>query len=279
MIRLKSFTFSIYLVIALQIFTYSAFTQQASIAITPASLEATVKAGASYTQHFTLANGTNERVVFRCSAIDMWLDDQNRRINGRPGTLPRSASLWVQFTPSEVVVEPHASSVIKATITIPPGATGSFYTVPVFEIAPANKPLISKIVDTGVSTTSIGIRFRGLMTLTTEQGSEYNVEIMGGQVLPPTAASELTLSLDLRNRGSAHAKIRGAFAILDGSGRLAGRGNFEEKALLPTQQNAIRGKWSGELKPGNYTGLATLSYNRVGLQPFSLVYEIPFTVK
>ena len=279
MINLKFFLYSICLGITFQIFFCSASAQQASIAITPASIEATVKAGASYTQHFTLVNSTNERLAFRCSAIDMWLDDQNRRINGRPGTFPRSASLWVQFTPSEVVVEPHASSVLKATITIPSGVTGSFYTVPVFEIAPADKPLISQVANTGVSTASIGIRFRGLMMLTTEQRSEYNVEIMGGQILPPTASSELMLSLDLRNRGSAHAKIRGAFAILDASGRLAGRGNLEEKMLLPTQQNLIRGKWSGELKPGDYTGLVTLSYNRVGLLPFSLVYEIPFTVK
>ncbi len=114
---------------------------------------------------------------------------------------------------------------------------------------------------------------------TTVEGSEYNVEIMGGRITPPTASSELEMTLDLRNRGTAHAKVRGAYAILNAAGTLAGRGKIEEKTYLPTQRKILSSKWSGELPPGNYTCLVTLSYNRVGLEPTSLLYEIPFVVK
>ena len=253
--------------------------QQASVAISPASIDAKVKRGASYTQNFTLTNNTGVRLRFRCFANDMWFDEQNKRLTGRPGTFPRSASLWMQFTPSEIVVEPNSSAVVKAVITVPQGASGSFYTVPVFEGMPVEKPLGAAVIKTNISTASIGIRFRGLMMFTTDEGSEYNVEIMSGQILPPTVSSELELNLDLRNRGTAHAKVRGAYAILNSSGTLAGRGNIEEKRYLPSQRDAIKSKWSGELPPGNYTCVVTLSYNRVGLEPTSLVYEIPFNVK
>jgi hypothetical protein len=253
--------------------------QQASVAISPASIDAKVKPGASYTQNFTLTNNTGTRLRFRCFANDMWYDEQNKRLTGRPGTFPRSASLWMQFTPSEIIVEPKSFAVVKAVITIPQSATGSFYTVPVFEGLPADKSSMATVAQENIATTSIGIRFRGLMMFTTVQGSEYNVEIMGGQILPPTVTSELELNLDLRNRGTAHAKVRGAFAILNSSGGLAGRGNIEEKRYLPSQRDTFKSKWSGELRPGTYTCVVTLSYNRVGLQPTSLVYEIPFTVK
>jgi len=251
--------------------------QQASISITPASIDTKIKAGASYTQRFTLTNSTNERLRFRCSSNDMWYDEQNRRITARAGTMPRSASLWIQFTPSFVIVEPNSSSVVTATITVPQNATGSFYTVPVFEATPEDKP-IWRAAAVEWSKASISIRFQALMALTTETGSEYNVEIMGSKILPPTATSELELSLDLRNRGSAHAKVRGAFAILDPSGQLVGRGTIDEKRLLPSQRNFVKSKWAGVLIPGGYTCVVTLSYNRIGLEPTSLVHEISFTV-
>lgn len=260
-------------------FNVSPAQQPASVAISPASIDAKVKRGASYTQTFTLTNNTGTRLRFRCFANDMWYDEQNKRLTGRPGTLPRSASLWMQFTPSEIVVEPNSSAVVKAVITIPRGVSGSFYTVPVFEGMPADKPFTATVAQENIATTSIGIRFRGLMMFTTEEGSEYNVEIMSGRILPPTVSSELELNLDLRNRGTAHAKLRGAFAILNSSGGLVGRGNIEEKRYLPSQRDTIKSKWSGELPPGNYTCVVTLSYNRVGLEPTSLVYEIPFNVK
>lgn len=260
-------------------FNVSPAQQPASVAISPASIDTKVKRGASYMQTFTLTNNTGTRLRFRCFANDMWYDEQNKRLNGRPGTLPRSASLWMQFTPSEIVVEPNSSAVVKAVITFPRGVSGSFYTVPVFDVMPADKPSTATVAQEDMATTSIGIRFRGLMMFTTEEGSEYNVEIMSGRILPPTVSSELELNLDLRNRGTAHAKLRGAFAILNSSGGLVGRGNIEEKRYLPSQRDTIKSKWSGELPPGNYTCVVTLSYNRVGLEPASLVYEIPFNVK
>jgi hypothetical protein len=252
---------------------------QSSVSVTPASIDTEVKAGASYTQKFTFTNGTNERLKVRTYGGDMWYDEQNKRINGPAGTLPRSASLWIQFTPSEIIVEPYASAIIQTVITVPQTAVGSFYATPIFEAVRAELPTIQLVSQTSVARASIGVRFRVLIMLTTETGSEYNVEIMGGNIKPPTATSELDLTLDMRNRGNAHAKIRGAFAILDSAGKLAGRGTIDEKKLLPTQRKSMTSKWSGELKPGDYTALVTLSYNRVGADPTSMMHEIPFTVK
>ncbi len=266
-------------VIALPLLAGETQAQAASVAISPASIDAKVKSGSSYTQTFTLSNNTAVPLRFRCSVNDIWYDQNNNRLNGRPGTLPRSASLWMQFTPSEVIVAPHSSALVKAVITIPQHATGSYFTVPVFEALPIEKPSIGNAVQINTSTASIGIKFRGLMLLTTEEGAEYNVEIMGGQISPPTESRELEINLDLRNRGTAHAKVRGAFAILNASGKLAGRGTIEEKRYLPTQRANLQSKWSGELPPGNYTCVVTLSYNRVGSEPVSLVYELPLTVK
>jgi hypothetical protein len=238
-------------------------------------MDATVKRGASYTNTFTLANGTGSRLRVRCSVTDYWYDAQNQRVTGRPGSLPRSASLWVQFAPSEFTIEPHSSGSVNAVITVPQGANGGYYTSPTFETENADA---APPGPAGTMQANIKIRFQGLLLLTTEDATEYNVEIMAGQVSAPTASSPLKMNLDVRNRSTAHARVRGVFAVLDAWGKLAGHGEIEEKRFMPGQRDFFQTDWAGELAPGRYTALVTLSYARAGMTPATLVYELPFEV-
>lgn len=247
--------------------------QAQTLGLTPAIMEATIKRGGTYANTFTLSNGTNSRLRVRCSVSDYWYDGHNLRITGRAGTLPRSASLWVQFTPSEFIIEPRSSGNVQAIITVPQGAAGGYYAAPVFETENADA---STLATPGTAQASLKIRFEGLLLLTTEDATEYNVEIMAGQIVPPTASSPLEMNLDVRNRSTAHARVRGVYALLDGSGKLAGRGQIEEKRYMPGQRDSIKTSWAGELAPGQYTALVTLSYDRAGMEPATLVYELPF---
>ena len=246
-----------------------------SLGLTPAMMDATVKRGATYSNTFTLSNGTGTRLRVSCSVTDYWYDEHNQRVTGRAGTLPRSASTWVQFTPTEFIIEPHSSGSVNAVITVPQGATGGYYTAPTFETENADA---SPLPAAGTAQANLKIRFQGLLLLTAEDTTEYNVEIMAGQISPPTASSPLKMSLDVRNRSTAHARVRGVFAVLDASGKLAGHGEIEEKRYMPGQRDAFKTDWAGELAPGRYTALITLSYARAGMTPATLVYELPFEV-
>lgn len=248
-----------------------------SLGLTPAIMDATVKPGATYTNTFTLSNGTSTRLRVICSVTDYWYDEHNQRMNGRAGTLPRSASTWVQFTPSEFIIEPHSSGSVNAVVTVPPGAAGGYYTAPTFETEYADASALA-LPPEGATQANLKIRFQGLLLLTTEKTAEYNVEIMGGQVSPPTASSPLEMGLDVHNRSTTHARVRGVFALLDGSGKLAGRGKIEEKRYMPGQRDSFKTVWAGELAPGRYTALITLSYGRAGMTSATLIYEVSFEV-
>lgn len=248
-----------------------------SLGLTPALVEAKVKRGATYTASFSISNNTRTPMRFRAAAGDYWYDEHNARVTGPPGTLPRSASLWVQFSPAEFVVEGNSSATVKAVITVPAAAGGSYYTSPIFEGEPTDAA--PSPPHTGPIIASVAIRFRGLLLLTTEEAAEYNVEITNGSAVPPTAASALEIRLGVRNRGTAHARTRGIFAIVNASGSLAGRGRLEEKSFLPGQHDTLKAQWTGELPPGQYRAVVTLTYDRVGLEPATLLYEIPFEVR
>jgi hypothetical protein len=252
--------------------------QQNSVGISPVSIEAKVKRGATYTQAYTLFNNTSERLRFSCSVLDYWYDENNRRLTGHPGTLPHTASPWVQFSPSEIVVEPKSSATVKVIITVPLGAHGGYYTMPVFEALPVKDELIAAGSTENSSRASIGICFRGLIMLATEDANEYDIEVMGGVVAPPTDATPLEVDIDVRNRGTVHARVQGDFAILDEKGALAGRGRLESTRFLPGQRNILKAAWAGTLAPGKYTALVTFSYDRINMEPVSLSYEIPFVV-
>lgn len=271
-------------IVAAFVFTFLLFdsgqvqAQEQSLGISPIYVDATVKRGATYDEAFTIFNGTGTRLRFRFSLGDYWRDENNKRIDGRPGTLPRSASLWVQFSPPELIIEPGASANVKAIISVPQTAAGGYYTSPIFEAEAADKVPESE-QKPGNVTASVTVRVNGLIMLTTEDNAEYHIEMLGGQIRPPTQSSELQLSLDLRNRSTAHVRLRGALAILDSDGELAGRGKIEEKRYMPDQRDKLNALWAGELAPGRYTAVVTLSYDRAGTQPATLVYEIPFEVK
>lgn len=249
-----------------------------SLGISPAFVDAKVMSGATYTRDYTVTNNSGARLVIRCSVGDYWYDDRtNARVDGRPGTLPRSASSWVQFSPAEVVVEPHASAVVRAVITVPQSASGGFYTVPTFDIETADAT--GRPARDGTASAAVAVNFRGLLMLSTTGNSEYHVEIMGGWITPPTLTSPLKIALDVSNRSTAHVSLRGQFAVLDAAGRFAGRGKIDEQRYMPGQRNELGAAWPGELAPGRYTAIITLTYERAGLEPASLLYEQAFEVR
>jgi hypothetical protein len=249
--------------------------QTKSLGITPALVDASVKRGATYSKAFTVSNATATRLRLRCSVSDYWYGENNERIDGLPGTLPRSASPWVQFSPTEQIIEPNSSVTVNAVITIPQEAAGGYYTVPIFETEAADDQAPK---EGNAATASVMVRFRGLLLLTTEDATEYNLEVMNGRITPPTSSSELTMQLDLRNRSTAHASVRGMFAIVDPAGKLAGRGKMEEKRYLPGQRDTLKADWTGQLAPGRYTAIVTLTYERAGMAPATLVYELPLEI-
>jgi hypothetical protein len=249
-----------------------------SLGISPAFVDAKVKGGATYSKDYTITNNTGVRLRVRCSVGDYWYDERtNARIDGRPGTLPRSASSWVQFSPAEVIIEPHGAGLVRAVISVPQAAAGGFYTSPVFDIEAADGP--AGAGREGTASAAVLVNFRSLLMLSTIAGSEYNVEIMGGHVAPPTPASPLRVALDVRNRSTTHVNLRGQFAVLNAAGGFAGRGKIDERRFMPGQRDELGAAWANELMPGRYTAVVTLTYERAGLEPASLVYEAQFEVK
>lgn len=245
------------------------------VGIAPAVAEVYAKRGTTITQTFTLDNSTAARVRFRCSTGDFWYNAENQLTFGPAGTKERSAALWVQFLPTEIIAEPYSSVTVKALVTIPADARGGYYLTPIFtgEAAPQTDNTPQR-----TPTASLAVELTGLMLIGVEDAADYRLAVLDGAITPPTANSELTLKAKIANQGTIHARVRGAFALLDVAGKVVGRGKIEPRTFLPGQSLELSGSWAGTLPAGSYTALATFTYNRVGQTPATVVQEWPFRV-
>ena len=48
---------------------------------------------------------------------------------------------------------------------------------------------------------------------------------------------------------------------------------------MPGQRGDYKAEWAGTLAAGRYTAVVTLSYDRAGAEPATLVYELPFEAR
>lgn len=243
----------------------------AGVGVSPLVVEATVQKGAAHVAKFLVANNLPSPMRVRASVKDVWHDGAGNRLEAEPGTQPRSASGWIRFNRAELVVAPMSTATVEAVISVPRDAAGSYYSMPVFELTRAAS------ADAKGAGANFGFRFQGRIVVTTAEGSDFSLRIVGGKVSPPTPSTPLSLTLDLSNTGNAHIVPSVTFALLDETGRLVGRGKCPAKKLMPSEHAEASGTWAGVLPPGRYNVVSSVTYKTTS-DPKTTVKEITFAV-
>ncbi|HEY0170279.1 MAG TPA: hypothetical protein VGB98_04445 [Pyrinomonadaceae bacterium] len=239
------------------------------VGVSPIVVEAVVESGGSLVARFQITNRARSAQRVRCSLKDVW-HERGQRTEAAPGTQPRSASSWLRFNPSELVVQPNSTATVEAVVTLPKDAEGSYYTMPVFEISPVAEGRPG-------NTAAFVYRIQGRVVVTTARGSNYSLNVVGGKVSAPTPSAPLVLTLDLANAGNTHLIPSVSFAVLDQSGRLVGRGKLPTKKLMPSEQAELSGSWSGALPPGRYNVVSSVTY-KAASDNKTVIKEITFAV-
>lgn len=250
-------------------FELSAAAQTAGVGVSPVVVEETAAAGAARAIKFKVTNNTRHAQRVRVSAKDVWYAD-GKRVEAEPGTQPRSATGWVRFYPAVLVVAPSGTGTVEAVVTVPPNVSGSFYTMPVFDISRAED------APSKGSTAAFLYRLQGRIVLTTPDSSPA-LSVVGVKVEPPTATTPLSLKLELANTGDAHIVPSPTFALLDGRGQLVARGKLTSGKLMPGEHATASGTWAGELPQGRYSVVSSVSFKAADSDK-TVIKEITFAV-
>lgn len=229
------------------------------------------KPGEPFSLELELTNGNNAPVLMHGVAMDFWYDEKNHNVFGPPGTLPQSASNWIEFVPSQVAIPGRTSMKVRVIVTPPLTAAGSFYTVAFLE----SKPELTEAAHDGKKALYTNIRLGTLMLFAAEKTQKYSVDLSDLKVTPPGSDSAFNLELKFSNDSNTHVFPRPALLILDKDGHVVGKAQGEIKRFLPGEHKDLSIPWSGRLKPGAYEAVLTMVYGDDKTISRRIPFEVP----
>jgi hypothetical protein len=224
-------------------------TPQISIALSPAVIMVRCKPGQSTTQTLTISNHTDGEARFKLATEDVVVREGKRSFVPAGQTANGIASTSVA-TPASVVVKPGEEAIVQVTFTIPP-ETEQRAVVTFFRgvVAPA-----------GEGTVGLGASLGTLITFNVS--SNYLVEAGPVQASLQTAAANLILSEELRNRGSEPVIPKGVIVILNAAGKRVSKAVFAPQRLLPGERLMFAATNPARLAPGHYRTLSSFEFER-----------------
>jgi len=241
-----------------------------SLGLAPAEVQTTFVPGQPFQFEVSVSNDGPNPVVMRTTVTDFWYNEKNEKIFGPPGTLPRSASDWIEFLPRNFTVPAHGANKVKVTITPPFDVAGGYYAVLFLE----SKPELVKEATAQNKALYANIRLGSLILLTAAKTAHESIGISEATLSPPAANQNLNLKFLLANNSNTHLFPQPRIAVLNARNEVVARAESESRRFLPGQKDWIEVPWAGVLPPGNYKAILTVLYGQDKLY----TQELPFTV-
>lgn len=242
-----------------------------SFGLAPAEVRVNFKPGQLVQFDLSVSNGSDTAVAMRTTVTDLWYNEKtNEKVFGPPGSLPHSASNWIEFVPRNFTVPAHGTGKVNVVITPPPGAAGGYYAVLFVE----SKPELARAATSEQKAVFTNMRLGALILLSADGTENYSIEVTDPKFTPPSGNQNLELEFQLANNSNSHIFPQVTLAILNADKRLVARAETEPKRFFPGQKDSVKISWPGSLPGGDYTGVLTVVYGK------DKVYtqDFPFTL-
>jgi len=185
----------------------------------------------------------------------------------QPGTIKRSAALWIKTDPAEFTMRPNQKKDINVEITVPRNVSGGYYAAILVHLMPEVPP------EMRISTVH-SWRMASLLELIVAGWKKPRARIGIPELKVELASEERGLSFvtTIENKGNVHVRGEGILTITTREGRRlvelplkAGRGT-----VFPESMRDFKAVLDKELRPGEYFGNVTFRYgNRRVREKFS----------
>ena len=229
---------------------------QVKYGLTPAMAVEKFKPGRPFEIELTVSNGSAAPVLMRGLTMDFWYNEKNEKVFSPPGSMPHSASNWIEFVPRMFTVAGQSSAKVKMIVTPPADATGSYYSVAFVE----SKPEVTRAATAESKAMFTNVRLGALILLSADNSENYQIAVSDPRFVPPGPHQDLSLDVLLDNQGNTHIFPRPQIAILNARHELVAKADGEVKRFLPGQRDRIRVTWSGDLAAGSYAAVLTMVY-------------------
>ena len=222
----------------------------AGFLVDPVLVELSVPPGATHTVSLTVTPAGPGLGQLTAELAD-WLLDSEGNLRLLPaGTLPRSASRWLQLAPTTLVLGGQPVS-LRLTAVLPQEAlAGSYWSMLLLRGMP--------VADPGRAGVSIQVQLGVPVYLTIEGTGRASVQLVRFDVESPSPERPSRAVVQLRNAGNVHTRVTGQVEVRDEQGELVGRLPIPQGVILPGTTRRFAVQLPSELKPGMYVALATV---------------------
>ncbi len=199
--------------------------------VSPVRIEISTEPGAECTDAVTVQNTATEAVRLRCYVEDWTMTEDGTPVFRPAGALPRSASPWIDWGPSDVLLEPGESKLVRITARVPHLlAEGGYHTSLLLEsipIRPAER-----------GSRQMFVRGRVACMIYVRVGHpRRSAEIVS---LSASARDERRyLRVEVANTGEDFVRLSGSAALLTADGRDGGGCDLPDVPILPGKRRWV----------------------------------------
>ena len=219
--------------------------QAFGIGIQPSTVEMTVKPGDRHRQVITVGNVHKTKTISLTMSLADWsLDKNGKLVLSPPGETERSAADWIRFSPASVTLKPETSQDVIVEISVPykiKSKGDHRFAL----LATTLLPELDKRGD--ISGVWNRYQLASLFYLTTIPSKSTpqisNVKVVGQK--------NKYLSMDLKNTGDAHARLKGTAYFKNKAGQTAAELPLNTVVLDKSERNyLVKLDPVKDLKPG-----------------------------
>jgi hypothetical protein len=222
-----------------------------ALGVSPSIMDMACTPGQSITIPYEVTNGTEVPFHFTVEAVDVVVQD-GKRTYVPAGITEGGIAATAKGSPVEFDVAPGQHGESSVTFTMPFGSPQRAAMVYFRGKPPApvekNQP-------------SLQISLGALITCKVSDQNSFAAGVF--QYDPQSEAANVSISYELTNTGAEPVLPKGTMALLNSSGKLVGKAQFQVRRLLPGERDVFKTSSPAVLPPGRYRVVSVFEYGGV----------------
>ena len=223
-----------------------------NLRLTDPKVRLSIAPGQSKSGKIAIENPTEQPIKVRCYLEDWFYTDggDGGKEFRAPSTTPLSCASWINFSPSEFTLNPFGRELINYVVSVPADAQGGYYAVLFFETE----------IGQGQDEQGFNVLILGRL------GSLFYVQTAGvvnkQAILKDLTVDQKTKGFEVtttfKNTGNVDITASGGFNLIDQTGLVFARGQFNQAYTFPEDEVLLSADWSKAVQPGIYDLIITL---------------------
>jgi len=175
------------------------------------------------------------------------------------GTMTRSCSSWISFSPSEFTLPAFGKQRVNYTIKVPEDSSGGYFSAMFFENSAGSFSTQAQAVGAEVN---LIVRIASLFYIEVQNTVKRSADISNLSVKKDSSNNSLSIGLDLYNSGNVDITTNTTYNLMSSTGRVYARGSLSDSYTFPKDKAKLTAVWKDSIPKGIYDLVFTIDLGK-----------------